>query len=727
MLPRLGQGPHRTLPVRGGHRGTDQDGPGRPPPHDRAAAADHPHPDLRISAAGLRFADTARPWPSEGAPRRAAVSSFGFGGTNVHVVLEEQPVTALGRLPVRAEGTASSEGTADTAAAEPQLLLLSAGNPELLDEYIEDLLDTLDRAPGAPIAALAHTLGAREPLTTRLAIVAADTEEFTRRLRHARRQLTDGARGDLGDGAFAADAPLPEAQRRIAFVFPGQGSQRPGMLQDLHERFTGFRTDVNVLSAVARRDTGFDLADLLYGEAAGAGTPGAEGAEGASEELGRRLTATDVCQPLLGTVQIAATRLLAHCGVAPDLALGHSVGEFAAAAAAGALTAEDTVRLLVHRGAALRQAETALGGGMLVVQTDKDTCGRLIAGVDDVWLACFNQPRQVVVSGTPHGLAAVREACAEAGIVTVALDVSDAFHSPRLACAEETIRTHLAGRRISGPVVPFVSSVNAAVCADPELLRELWARHASTPVHFDDAVRTAYDQGARIFLQVTGGSSLLSSVRRNLTGHGQGDVHLVPAGGEAPDGGQGFVRALARLAVLGVPVDPRALVPREDRRLLDLPVAKLDTQSYWVPGGRPAKKDESTASLPPRPAPHEETPMAPMAPMTSTDGPTSDPTDRVLQLVRLVQEQVALLIRLAEAQSARAPAAQGHAAQAPAAEATEPATAGPVPEPVSPPSPPPPTRSLRRPGAPTRSPRPCSRTSRGSVRSRWVICGATSG
>ncbi|MFD6970115.1 type I polyketide synthase [Streptomyces sp. NPDC059949] len=643
-----------------------------------------PHPDLRISAAGLRFADTARPWPSEGAPRRAAVSSFGFGGTNVHVVLEEQPVTALGRLPGRAAGTAGTEGAAGTEAAEPQLLLLSAGNPELLDEYIEDLLDTLERAPGAPIAALAHTLGARAPLTTRLAIVAADTEEFTRRLRHARRQLADGARGDLGDGAFAADAPLPEAQRRIAFVFPGQGSQRPGMLRDLHERFTGFRTDVNVLSAVARRDTGFDLADLLYGEAADAA-----GVPGAAEELGRRLTATDVCQPLLGTVQIAATRLLAHCGVAPGLALGHSVGEFAAAAAAGALTAEDTVRLLVHRGAALRQAETGLGGGMLVVQTDKDTCGRLITGIDDVWLACFNQPRQVVVSGTPHGLAAVREACAEAGIVTVALDVSDAFHSPRLACAEETMRTHLAGRRISGPVVPFVSSVNADVCADPELLRELWARHASTPVHFDDAVRTAYDQGARIFLQVTGGGSLLSSVRRNLTGHGQGDVHLVPAGGEAPDGGQGFVRALARLAVLGIPVDPRALVPREDRRMLDLPVAKLDTQSYWVPGGRPAKKDGAAASLPPRPAPQEETPMASSTSADSTTGPasdhpTNDPTDRVLQQVRLVQEQVALLIRLTEAQAAPAPAAQDHAAPAPAARAAEPATAGPAPEPAIP-------------------------------------------
>ncbi|WP_219667759.1 type I polyketide synthase, partial [Streptomyces bambusae] len=572
-----------------------------------------PHPDLGISAAGLRFADTARPWPSGFGPRRAAVSSFGFGGTNVHVVLEEAPAPAVDRRSVRTVGTPVVVGTgtgtgAGTGAAEgaggsgPQLVLLSAGSPELLDRHIGDVLDALHTTDPAPIGALAHTLGSREPLRTRLAIVAADTEEFTRRLREARRQLAEGARGDLGDDAYAADAPLPAGQRRIAFLFPGQGSQRPGMMRDLYEGFGGFRATVDKLGAMARRDTGFDLTDMLYGEAATA--------RGDAAELRRRLTATDVCQPLLGTVQIAATRLLADCGVTPDLALGHSVGEFAAAAAAGALTAEDTVRLLVHRGAALRRAETGLRGGMLAVQTDKETCRRLVDGIDDVWLACFNQQRQVVVSGTPRGLAAMREACAEAGVVTVALEVSNAFHSPLLASAEQAVRAGLAERTVHRPAVPFVSSVNGAVCDDPEELRELWARHASAPVHFGDGVHAAYDQGARIFLQVTGGSSLLSSVGRNLYGHD--DVHVVPAAEAAPDGGRGFVRALARLAVLGAPVDPRGLVPEDGRRLLDLPVGGLDTQSYWVPRRRPApaqQEDVPARPLPSLPAPCEETPV----------------------------------------------------------------------------------------------------------------------
>ncbi|MGW0754061.1 type I polyketide synthase [Streptomyces sp. NPDC002587] len=634
-----------------------------------------PRADLGVSAAGLRFAETARPWPSGSTPRRAAVSSFGFGGTNVHVILEESPAAAPAptgipvrtevrteiRTEVRAAGVRAAEVRAE--GTGPQLVLLSAGSPELLDRHIGDVLDTVDVVPRPPIAALAHTLGSRAPLTTRLTIVAAGTDEFVRRLRDARRQLADGARGDLGDGAFAADAPLPAAQRRVAFLFPGQGSQRPGMMRDLYERYPGFRATVDALAAVARRDTGPDLADLLYGRAAATRRD--------AEELRQRLADTGVCQPLLGTVQLAATRLLADCGVAPDLTLGHSLGEFAAAAAAGALTAEDTVRLLVHRGAALRRAEAGLRGGMLAVQSDKETCRRLSNGIDDVWLACFNQPRQVVVSGTPRGLTAMRQACAEAGIVTVPLAVSNAFHSPRLASADEAMREDLADRPVSSPVLPFVSSVDAAVCTSPDRLRRLWARHASTPVHFDGAVRTAYDEGARVFLQVTGGNSLLTAVRRNLAGHD--DVHVVPAVGVEPDDGHGFVRALARLAVLGVPVDPRALVPEEERRLLDLPVARLAAQSYWVPVRRTAKQDAPAATRPPRPGPHTETPMNNRMDNAMAKNSPNPMDDTMSELLQLVQQQVRLLARLGEALAAQPAApAEPPAPRLPSAEEPSP-------------------------------------------------------
>ncbi|MFF2198856.1 acyltransferase domain-containing protein, partial [Streptomyces sp. NPDC058157] len=358
-----------------------------------------------------------------------------------------------------------------------------------------------------------------------------------------------------------------------------------------YERYAGFRTALDTLCAVAGPDT----AALLYG------THPARG--GAAAEAVRRLGATEVCQPVLGAVQLAATALLADCGITPDLTLGHSVGEFAAAAAAGALNGEDTVRLLAGRGAAMRRAtEGGPPGGMLAVQTDEETCRRLVEGIDGVWPACFNEQRQIVVSGTVRGLAALREACAGAGVVTVALEVAGAFHSPLLAAAEDEVRAVLAARRITAPVVPFVSSVDGELRADPAALRELWARHASGPVRFGDAVRTAYGQGARVFLQVNGGGSLLTAVRRTLYHHD--DVHLFAADAVEREDGRGFVRTLARLAVLGVPVDPRGLVPAEQRRLLDLPPAELDTQSYWVPGARPGPR----TAVPPVQPPSDDTP-----------------------------------------------------------------------------------------------------------------------
>ncbi|MFF9622811.1 type I polyketide synthase [Streptomyces griseosporeus] len=603
-----------------------------------------PHPELGLDAARLRLADTARPWPDGDAPRRAAVSSFGFGGTNVHVVLEEAPAPAPPHRPRPPARTRT--------AARPQLALVTAGSPALLRDHIDDLLGTLERTPAPSMAALAHTLGGRAPLPSRLAVVAADPAAFTDRLRRARRQLADGVRGDLGDDAWAADAPLPPHARRIAFVHPGQGSQKPGMLRDLHERFPAFRRTLEVLGAAA----GLDVTDLVYG---------AQDPE--------RLTPTEVCQPVLGTLQTAATRVLARCGVRPDLLLGHSVGEFAAAATAGFLDAEETVRLLARRGAVLRAAEAEPRGGMLAVQTDEETCRRLLDGLDEVWPACFNQTRQIVVSGSREGLEALRRVCGEAGVATLPLQVSNAFHSPRLAPADEAMRADLAGRPLTAPRLPFVSAVSGTPCSDPEELRALWARHASAPVRFGDAVRAAHEAGARIFLQVTGGGSLLTSVRRNLAGYD--GVHVVALDGTAPDDTRALPRALARLAVLGVPADPRAPVAESDRRVLDLPPARLDARPYWI--RRPGP------DAPALPAPPRTTPAP--APTTPQETPMQE-------LLDLLQQQMTVLRRLSEtlpgARTGPDTAAAGTDADAATGAVRPPATA--VDHAVPPPPPPPP-------------------------------------
>ncbi|MGW7363448.1 type I polyketide synthase [Streptomyces sp. NPDC054841] len=634
-----------------------------------------PHPDLGIDAAGLRFADGARPWTNGTSPLCAAVSSFGFGGTNVHAILQQAPDSTPALCTPTGPGTPATFETPEEQAAEPHLVLLSAGNMPLLQQHIADLLQTLEADSSWSVAALAHTLGGREPLTARLAIVAAERDEFVQRLRRAAGQLADGARGDLGDGAFAADAPLPPAQRRIAFLYPGQGSQRPHMMGDLHQRFAGFRASIDALAVPAARHTGIDLTDLLYGQ----------GADRDETERKQRMADTEVCQPLLGTVQIATTRLLAGCGLTPDLALGHSVGEFAAGAAAGALTDDEALDLLAQRGALLREAEAEPRGGMLAVQTDEDTCRELIHDIDDAWLACFNQPRQLVVSGTTEALDTLRDRCAGKGIVTASLQVSNAFHSPRLAGAENAMRTDLADRALTSPQLPFVSSVTGTRCAGAAELRDAWARHASAPVRFTEAVRTAYETGARVFVQVTGGGSLLTAVRRTLAGHD--DIHVIATDGSTPDGTRGFLRALARLAVLGAPVDFRTLVPAPQRRYVDLPVARLETQSYWVLHDKPKAKAKpkakpktatdparATAPDPARATAPDPVPAAVPAPRTALAHTPAAPTPETLmhELINMIQEQVTMLSRLSEA--------------LPAPTTPPPAQTLPIPAPTTPPA-----------------------------------------
>ncbi|RAG86002.1 type-I PKS [Streptacidiphilus pinicola] len=529
-------------------------------------------PAVGMAEAGLRIADAPVPWPAEDAPRRVGVNGFGFGGTNVHVVLQDAP-----------------DNPATTPAPDeperPELFLLSAGTPALLADHIGAVLDELATQPHATARELAWTLAQRTPLPARLAVVASDLAELREKLTQAQQQLADGRLGVLGDAGFAGRTPLPAKKRQVAFLFPGQGSQRPGMLGDLVERFGALRGRAEALDAGLREQAGFSALDALYGP------------EAASDAGRARLTGTDVCQPALGLLGLSMARLLAECGVRADLTLGHSVGEFPAAAIAGAMTDEAALGLLATRGRRMRDAEAEVRGGMLAVRGDAERVEALLHGVDGAWPSCYNHPGQTVVSGTEAGLAETGRRCAAEGLPAVRLEVSNAFHSPLLAGAREGIESDLADAPIGAPGLTFVSSVSGAACAAPERLRVLWAEHALAPVRFADAARAAHDADARIFVQLAGGRGLLSTVRQNL--REEEGLHYVALTGEKPDDARTFLAGLGQLAVLGLPVGLTPLFEGTPR-LLSLPPSPLRTRRYWVDAQKPR---DTSAFLAPRPVP----------------------------------------------------------------------------------------------------------------------------
>jgi 8-amino-7-oxononanoate synthase len=573
-----------------------------------------PSPDLPLGEAGLEVRAEPTPWHRpETHGRRAAVSSFGFGGTNVHAVLEEAP----------------ARPAAADAAEVPWLLLLSAGTTELLAGHAEAVRDALAADTRITPAEAAYTLATRTPLSARLAVVAATREEMLTRLAGAAAALRAGADGAIAPGAYTAVAPREPQDRRVAFLYPGQGSQRVGMLMDVFARFAPFRDPVERLDGVVRELSGRSAIDLL--RATGTARPDAKAA----------LTDTRMCQPTLGVLGIGMTHLLAACGVRPQVALGHSVGEFAAAAAAGAVADEEAVRFLVRRGTTIAATGAAGEGAMLAVQATEALFAELIDGIDGVWAGCVNHLSQIVASGRREAVARLRERCAERGVPAAPVQVSHAFHSPLMAAADERTADLVGGLDVRPLERPLVSSVDGLPSMDPQHLRGLWARHASSPVLFASAARAAEEAGATVFVQLYGGTSLLAMARKSMAD--PTSAEFIGLSAAEPDAGTTFLTGLGRLAVLGVPVDLLALFDGRAPRLVTLPPSPLATQRYSIrasDAARPANRQ--TGPVTPAPAPTTIADSATTVPVQPVN-PPSPGGRNMLDLINFLNQQLDLL------------------------------------------------------------------------------------
>ncbi|GLY05729.1 type I polyketide synthase [Actinoplanes sp. NBRC 101535] len=510
--------------------------------------------ELPIEEAGLRITTEPREWPDVADDRRrAAVSSFGFGGTNVHAVFSEAPEPRPAR------------GGAGNNRDRPWLVLISAGNPEQLGAYAERLSALVAADPAMDPAAVARTTASRSLLPSRLAVMCRTRDELAERLAAAARSLAAGELGRLAPGVYAGAGPLAPDERKLGFLYPGQGSLRPGVLRDLVARFPSMARHVRPLGDLVDQRTGTAVTELLCSEPG----PGDESA----------VSATRICQPGLGVAGIGMTQLLADCGVLPDVTLGHSVGELVAAVAAGALKARDGIEFLVDRGAAVTAGEEPPPGTMAAVRIDPAGFEELRTGIDGVWAACHNHPSQTVASGHRSAVDILLERCKDRGVSAVPLSVSHAFHSPLLAEVDTRVTTHAAHMPVRTPERTFVSSVDPAATTDPDTLRDLWGRQGSSPVLFTDAVDAAVEAGARILVQVSAGDALLGMAALTPSSAGLDRIALMPA---EPDDGYALLEGLGRLAVAGVPVDLTPLFAGLRVPLLTLPPFPLATQTYSI-------------------------------------------------------------------------------------------------------------------------------------------------
>ncbi|MFK4066858.1 type I polyketide synthase [Streptomyces sp. NPDC029674] len=502
-----------------------------------------PHPDIDFPGTPFRVSSEPTPWPRGTEARRAGISSFSVGGTNAHVVVEEPPLPA----PSPADG-------------RPQLLVLSALGDASLQRSGAALADALRTDSAPDLADAAHTLRVgRQAFGHRMALVCRDRADAVAAL--------DGTGiTPVTVGRVDPAGPTPD----VAFLFPGQGSQRLAMGRGLYETQPAYRAVVDECAELLAPELGEDLRTALF--------PGPGGAA-ALDRAARRLTETRLAQPALFTTQYALARLLGDWGVHPAALLGHSVGEFTAACLSGVLDLPDALRMVALRGRLLQDCPP---GAMASVPLSAERVRELLGARDDVSVAAVNGPEQTVVSGPVAALDEVTGRLVADGYTVTGLRTSHAFHSALVASAVEPFTTAMAGVRLNAPAVPFVSNVTGTWIT-PEQATDpaYWGRQLRAPVLFGDGLRALREAPARTLLEVGAGNTLRALAGR---GTGSGGAPVIPTLGadqDAADAGP-LLEAVAQLWCLGVPVDLGALGGDGRRRRVALPTYPFERRRYFV-------------------------------------------------------------------------------------------------------------------------------------------------
>ncbi|MFC3452730.1 SDR family NAD(P)-dependent oxidoreductase [Amycolatopsis speibonae] len=489
-----------------------------------------PNPAWDAESSPFTFSTGARPTPVPRGREFAGVSAFGFGGTNFHAVL-----AAPGVPPGRRHGPRDWDA---------ELVLLRGPDVDGARAALRDLLAANEGRPLREIAALAAERGGPEPV--RLAVVASDLAE-----------LRGAAEGRSGLTAKDTEAGA------VAFLFPGQGSQRTGMLAELFVHFP-------------------ELADVLRlaPDVAATTFPPHAFAEETRVAQDEALKDTRVAQPALGLVESAVCRLLADLGVRPDLLAGHSYGELSALSVAGAFDTPTLVALSRARARSIAEVAGADPGAMAAVKASRE---ELAAALDrpDVVPANHNAPGQTVLSGPTAAVEEAVRALRGQGIGAKRIPVACAFHSPLVAGASDVFAVDLDNAEVGEPGPPVWSNRTARPYETGKVRAELAAQIGS-PVRFVELIEDMYAAGARTFVEV-GPGQVLSRLAKDILGDRPYTVIACDPGGP---GLRGFLTALARLALTGVEVRTERLFRgRVHVGPLPKPAWTVDGQTVRAPGG----------------------------------------------------------------------------------------------------------------------------------------------
>ncbi|MCD0450494.1 acyltransferase domain-containing protein [Actinocorallia sp. API 0066] len=532
---------------------------GRIPPHLNLSA---PSPHIAWADLPVHVPTELTDWPDE--RRVVGVSSFGFGGTNAHAVLENAP-------PTRPEPVSE-------AAPEPVVVKLAAADDAALRAAAARLADHAATLTPADLPALAHAAGVgRADLAERAAVVADSPDE-----------LVDGLR-DLTEGrvrrGLARGRRPPGPARKVAFVVPGHGARVAGLFAGLYGEVPAVTETLDALAEVLGPVTAPPLAALLDPAAADS------------------LAATETAQPALYAAAVVLGAWWRSLGVEPDLVVGHSLGGYAAAALAGVFSLQDGARLVAARGKAM--AGLPAGGAMAALScAPADLAGLPSVASGEVVVAAENGPRETTVAGPVEAVAALVAEFAARGVRGTRLDVPLAFHSAQMDAALPALERAVSEIALHAPSTRLISDHTGELADERITTPGYWTRHTREPVRFGKAVATLRAQGADIVVELGRGGLL------PLVAAATDRPPLCVPSARSGETRRALLESLARIWADGAALDWHRATPRTGR-VPRLPAYPFQHTAYW-----PAELTTAT------PSPVTTTP-APAAPalVTATRAP----------------------------------------------------------------------------------------------------------
>ena len=505
-----------------------------------------PNPNIPWQELPLVVQRELGPWPVSAEPARAGVSSFGISGTNAHVVLEE----AL-QLPQSYEETATST-------TQPQLLTLSAHSPEALDAMVQAyraFVAAEAEQPAPPLYDLCYSAGVRRTHHDyRLALVCHNQQEL---VEHLQAFLRREARPGLSTGHRD-----PNRQRKLVFVFPGQGAQWLGMGRQLLEQEPVFRDALEQCAQAFQPHVTWSLIEELTADLSQS-----------------RLQEVDVVQPTLFAMQVALAALWRAWGIVPDAVVGHSMGEVAAAYIAGALSLADAARIICRRSALVKR--TSGQGAMAAVELTLAQAQQALRGYEDrVSVAVSNGPTATVLSGEPAALEAILAHLERQEVFCRLIKVDYASHSPQMEGLRAELGQLLEGLQPRAAVLPIYSTVTGQVSDGQELDATYWMRNLRDPVLFAGTVQRLLEDGHGLFVEISPHPILLPAIQQSLHYLGQQGV-VVPSLRREEEERAVLLGSLGALYTQGYPVEWSRLYPTAGR-CVPLPAYPWQRERFWL-------------------------------------------------------------------------------------------------------------------------------------------------